>query len=377
MLSQLNNDVSVPSKVLAVFGKFEAYGVAPTRSWTRLARNGKVGDSSIVIESAIAKVNDTIVIAPSDWSFRESQEFVALAVSTAGDGASTLTLNKPLAHQVWGTKYVINRKDGTVEVIDMRNEVAVLTRSVVIRGANPSPVNPKEELFGAGLLVGKMNQFSDMGQLYLDGIAFQYFGQNLYDSYGVFFDRMGKVVKGSATVRRCTFRDGYTHAIYVRATSGAVVEDNVVFNAQGPNLLVDEVSFGFTLNNNLMIGSRILAGDDLLRASTLHIMGSLAGSTVVGNVVAGSERRGLNYVGQPCSTSVTNPSLSEHGVFANNTVHSAIIGLDLLNAKTFGPCVLVQGLTIYKNFQFHPKRRNRFAKRALQRPLPCNHFLED
>ncbi len=107
-------------------GRLELHGArAHVQSWTQLRKNASVGN--VIIETVDAvnwRVGDKIVIAPSGTKAEQAE--VRTIVNITGH---QIRLNSPLNHQHFGR---IDSIDGYV--VDMRAEVGLLTRDIVLQG---------------------------------------------------------------------------------------------------------------------------------------------------------------------------------------------------------------------------------------------------
>ena len=116
-------------------GELKLFGAPKTPSWTRLAATAAAGATQLALQvpsgSAFTwAVGDRIVIAPSGFDQNEAEERTITAVTVDGAGA-TLTLDSGLssAHEVLSETYGANGAG-----VNLRPEVTVLTRSIVMKG---------------------------------------------------------------------------------------------------------------------------------------------------------------------------------------------------------------------------------------------------
>eukprot|EP00741_Cyanophora_paradoxa_P015378 tig00020876_g14844.t1 len=351
----LSNTLNLGTKGLAVFGRLEAHGIPPLKSWTRLDGDAMPGATQVVVDGPLARLNDTIAIAAADWDANQWDRAVVVGVRLNGT-RQTLTLDRPLRHRHFGTLQTITRADGRVLTLDTRAEVAVLTRNVVIRGSDPSPVSVLEEQFGAHVLVGRYDEprasggpLVGVGRAVFDSVAFESFGQDGLDRSGVMFRNLGAAAEGAAVVRRCAFGLGYSPALSIRASAGVVLEENVAFDSIGPVFVMEETATRARIVGNVAIATRYqarTAKDNRRKMAAFSLEATdLAGSVIAGNAVGGSERGGFKYAGVQCG-----PSSGQAPVFRNNTAHSALVGVILV--ENTEPCARVSDFTVWKSWDY-------------------------
>jgi len=137
-------------------GRFQFFGQEKL-SFTKLSATAEVGANQIQVANLIERnfdgvtsaasdgqvdweVGDQIVIASSSFDYSHEDVRTITAISSAGD-SSTLTLDQPLTYRHYGEieSYAQNFAAGTQaptqqSEIDLRAEVALLSRNVVIKG---------------------------------------------------------------------------------------------------------------------------------------------------------------------------------------------------------------------------------------------------
>lgn len=136
------------AKVLAVrHGTLEIHGQPKSPTWTRLGSTAGLGTNQLVLQEPTNwQVNDTVMVTSSSFDARDAETAVITQVAKNG---SVLTLDRVLEHQHDGEFRIF---DG--QIVDMRAEVAVLSRSVVFEGANNPEDGPSEtNMYGAHIMV--------------------------------------------------------------------------------------------------------------------------------------------------------------------------------------------------------------------------------
>ncbi|MEM7489346.1 MAG: G8 domain-containing protein, partial [Pseudomonadota bacterium] len=229
----------LPPKALIVApgGRLDLHG-ADVRSWTRLEGTAPAGSTSIEVRDARGwMVGDTIAIAPTGLDAFEVEERVVTAI----DG-TVIGLDEPLTYAHFGMRQIL--PDG--DLLDMRAEVANLSRNIAIQGeADP---NESELTTGTGsehadafartahgghvtVLGGAVAriagaEFADLG---ISGTAGRH---ALWFQHGG--DRAGSYVM-SASIHH-TFRGG----IVVDRTDNLLIEENVVYDVMGHGIQLKE-----------------------------------------------------------------------------------------------------------------------------------------
>ena len=117
------------AKTLAVrSGQVELHGRAKSPPWARLAATANQGETRLQVAAEVDwQAGDEIVVASSSFLAEEVDRRTIVAVTLAG-GVSTLELDRPLDFTHLGVV-----ADFGGETVDMRAEVAVLTRNVVVQ----------------------------------------------------------------------------------------------------------------------------------------------------------------------------------------------------------------------------------------------------
>ena len=126
-------------------GKIDIFGEVRTPTWTLLASTAEKGASTITLKDAVDwRVGEQIVIATTDWDLEHSETRFITAVS--GDKL-TITLNRPLDFQHVSVRDTYG--ESNQYFIEMRGEVALLTRNVLFKGDDDSQKN----LYGAHMMI--------------------------------------------------------------------------------------------------------------------------------------------------------------------------------------------------------------------------------
>jgi cell migration-inducing and hyaluronan-binding protein len=212
-------------------GALDLFGDART-SWVHLEGTREIGASTITLERTTDwRPGDRIVIAPSSTMQADAELRTVKRVSGA-----TLDLDAPLAAIHYGRRVAFGGR-----VVDLRAEVALLTRNIVIRGDSAS------EIAGHGghvmVLAG--------GAAHLDGVELYRMGQKGVLARYAFHWHMAAHVPGQF-VRRSSVWHSFNRCFTIHGTHDALLEDNVCYDHVGHGYFMEDgIETGNTLRHNL------------------------------------------------------------------------------------------------------------------------------
>ena len=217
--------VVLPGGTLDLFGE-------PRTSWLHLDRTAGVGASAITLERSSGwRRGDRVVIAPSGMKQDDAEARTVKAV----DGA-TLVLDAPLTAVHYGQRDTIAGR-----VVDLRAEVALLTRNIVLRGDSLSEIGGH----GGHVLVHAG------GAAHLDGVELYRMGQKGALARYAFHWHMAGHVTGQF-VRRSSVWHSFNRCFTIHGTHDALLEDNVCYDHIGHGYFMEDgIETGNTLRHNL------------------------------------------------------------------------------------------------------------------------------
>ncbi len=325
--------------ILLMGGTFEAYGVVPNRVWTRLGDHAAAGTNHLTLSEAVNwRAGEQIVIAPTDfYGFGETERLTVQAVVN-----NQITLATSLQRDRWGRLQYVG-PDGmtltptnevTALTLDERAEVGVLSRRIVIQGADDRLW--QEERFGAQIMV--MNN----GVLRLDGVELRRVGQGgRLGRYPIHFHLLsyrpdGSLI-GDATAQMVTNSSVWQSAnrcIVIHGTNGVTVRNNICYDIAGHAVfLEDAVERRNLIEGNLVLRVRqppqpLLPSDrrDFRRGPSGFWLTN-PDNVVRGNVAADAEGNGFwlafpqRALG-PSKNVPIRPVNLPLGVFSHNVAHS-------------------------------------------------------
>eukprot|EP00698_Gefionella_okellyi_P011072 TRINITY_DN2904_c0_g2_i1.p1 TRINITY_DN2904_c0_g2~~TRINITY_DN2904_c0_g2_i1.p1 ORF type:complete len:3969 (+),score=910.30 TRINITY_DN2904_c0_g2_i1:483-12389(+) len=304
------------AKVLALrWGYLDIHGIPKYPTWTRLAADGKIGDTVLTLQTDMThsnwQVGDTVIITPSSRYKEHVEEAVILAIN-----GSQLTLDHALEREHWGT---FEQFDGVDT--DRRAEVAVLSHNVVIQGDTQSA----QTLYGATILISQAG--SGKGIARVSGVEFRRGGQAFRLARYPIHWHMHKDGTGSY-VRGCSMHNTYNRACTVHGTHNVHVEWNVAYNVMGHTFFIED---GIEQNNTLQYNLASMTVPSYFNLNTDQTPASFWVTNPANywrhNVAAGSDHYGfwfrlLDNPDGPSATTTVCPNKMKLGAFENNTMHS-------------------------------------------------------
>lgn len=184
------------------------------RAWTVLTALAAPGGRTLQLRDAVNwSVGDRIVVAPSGFTPAESEVVTITALN-----GNAIEVSPPLYYRHWGTTQTLGSR-----VLDARAEVGLLSRNIVIRGADDSLASN----FGGHVMV--------MGnaRAYVEGVEFVRMGQlghkGRYPFHWHWVTRTGNSAVGQY-FRNNSVHQSFHRAVVVHGTSGVTVSDNVSFD---------------------------------------------------------------------------------------------------------------------------------------------------
>ncbi|XP_062266639.1 PKHD1 like 1, tandem duplicate 1 [Platichthys flesus] len=341
------------TKTLAVReGVLDLHGIPVPLTWTHLAQTAAGGSNTLTLMKAVTwKAGAKIVIASTGDRHSQRENEVRHIASVSAD-QKTLTLTEPLQYTHLGVSVTL--PDGTV--FDARAEVGLLTRNVVVRGAEHEEWKDKIEACPDGFNTGEFatqtcfqgrfgeevgsDQFGgcimfhaprpnenlvigriEHVQIYNAGQAFR------LGRYPIHWHLMGNVDYKSY-VRGCAIHQTFNRAVTIHNTHRLLVERNVIYDIMGGAFFIEDgIETENILQYNLAVfvkQSTSLLNDDVTPAAYWV---TNPNNIVRHNAAAGGTHFGFWY---RMHTHPDGPSYDPNvcqkkvplGEFFNNTVHS-------------------------------------------------------
>ena len=260
---------------------------AAKESWTQLSQTAQAGETVLHLDEATGwEVGDRVAIASTDFDLNQAEDFTITAVA---NGGQTITLDAPLQYMHYGEIETYSNGDRSWD-LDMRAEVALLTRDVTIQGDADSAINR----YGGHTMVM-------MGaEMYISGVEFTRMGQEgIIGRYPAHWHLIGDA--SGQYIQHSSFHNTFNKGLTVHGTQNALVHENVLYEHIGHGyFLEDAAEFDNVLTYNLAINAR--ASDspqvapepsDFAAVSSFWIEN--ADNTFIGNHAAGSEFEGFRF----------------------------------------------------------------------------------
>jgi len=297
-------------------------------SWTQISQTAQSGDTSITLADVTDwQVGDTIAIAATGFDMDEAEERTITAISADG---KTITFDQPLEHSHFGEiETHDNGKRGDEFQsweMDMRAEVALLSRNVTIQGDADSA----EDGYGGHTMV--MNG----AEMHIDGVEFTQMGQEgVLGRYALHWHMLGDAT--GQYISNSSIHETYNKGITIHGTQNTWVEDNVVYDTIGHSYYFEDGSeFGNVLMNNLGMNTNAAdslenapIGSDFTEPSTYWVTNP--DNHLIGNTAAGSDGAGFWFLSQEHVEGLSSevglyddyiPRAQNPGQWVGNTSHS-------------------------------------------------------
>ncbi|MEL6233212.1 MAG: right-handed parallel beta-helix repeat-containing protein, partial [Pseudomonadota bacterium] len=256
---------------------------ASKESWTQLSQNARAGDTVLSFtEDTGWEVGDKIAIAASGHDYTEDEERTIIGISSDG---KTVTLDKPLEFDHYGVLETYSNGSETWQV-DMRAEVALLTRNVTIQGDENSIFDG----FGAHTMV--MNG----AEQHISGAEFFRVGQeDILGRYPIHWHMLGDA--SGQYVTNVSVHNSYQKGSTVHGTSNILYANNVIFDHVGHGFFMEDGSeTGNVVKYNLVFGSHASNTGQPIPTDQTDVSSywiENVSNTFIGNHAAGSEHVGF------------------------------------------------------------------------------------
>jgi hypothetical protein len=277
------------SKCLAVrAGNLTLHGRHRTPTWTQL-RTGNpltVGATSLVVAAAVNwRAGDTIIVTSSSI-YAEDVDTLTIA-SVAVDAAAETSLITTLeAAQFHHLAVVLDAHKGIGGLeVDMRAEVAVLSRDVVVEGDADSV----RYMFGAVMMLhappvpgaARSNFWLEQVEVRQAGQAFR------LGRYPVHLHMNGALPE--TYMKGCAIHHTYNRAMTMHGTNNTLVANNVAFDTMGHQFFIEDGSEEQnTYDGNLAVLARQSHALLVTDTTPANFWLTNPNNTVINNVAGGS-----------------------------------------------------------------------------------------
>uniref|UniRef100_A0A8C8RDF3 hyaluronoglucosaminidase n=1 Tax=Pelusios castaneus TaxID=367368 RepID=A0A8C8RDF3_9SAUR len=293
---------------------------------------------------------DQIVVASTDYSMYQAEEFTLLPCPECSRYQVKVKENPQFLHM-----------GDVIDGIDMRAEVGVLTRNILIKGEMEKScyAGNQCQYFNYDTFGGQIKILKNFTSVHLSHVELRQMGQQLMGSYPVHFHRCGDVdEKGGYSFR--THLEGlsihhcFSRCVTIHATNGLLIKDTIGFDTLGHCFFIEDgIEQRNVLFHNLGLVTKpgtLLPTDrnstmciaikdkvygnyvpvpatDCMAVSTFWI--AHPNNHLINNAAAGSQDAGIWYLFHKISTGdshglypETKAELTPLGIFYNNRVHS-------------------------------------------------------
>ena len=247
----------------AMGGRLQFFG-EDKLSFTKLGQTAEVGANSIVVENVIERnfdgttsaasdgqlnweVGDEIVIASSSRDYSDQEVRTINAITDLGNGTTRLTLNAILSNRHYGEIETYGNGTRTWDV-DMRAEVALLSRNVRIQGLASQDTDSNwgnRALFNTGStgdhrgISGHIMIMGTAGQISVEGVQLDRLGQTgTLGRYPIHWhlagDRTGDVLKGVSVT------NSNNRGVTVHGTHNLLIQDVVLHDVHGHGFFMED-----------------------------------------------------------------------------------------------------------------------------------------
>ena len=368
----------------AMGGRLQFFGQDKI-SFTKLGQTAEAGSNSIVVENVIERnfdgttsaasdgtlnweVGDQIVIASSTRDYDDQEVRTITAITDLGNGTTRLTLDSQLSERHYGE---IETYDNGARSIDLRAEVALLSRNVRIQGLASQDTDSNwgnRALFNTGStgdhrgISGHIMIMGTAGQISVEGVQLDRMGQTgTLGRYPIHWhlagDRTGDVL------RDVSVTNSNNRGVTVHGTHNLLIEGVVLHDIHGHGFFMEDgVETGNQYIANIALGvhkvGRTDAGGDsypdendpfivdthdFVGQNPLRFLSSSSywitnpDNTWVGNISAGVDGTGFWFILPEFAigASASNPQYNNVnanetplGLFDHNTTHSSPIGFN-------------------------------------------------
>ena len=207
------------NKAIIVAGKMKVHAQTSTTQFTRLKKNALIGEKTIEVSDTVDwKIGDTLILSSTSQNHFEV-EYIKIKSITS----QKITIETDLKYNHFGSLSPISTSQG---ILDMRGEVGLLSRKVVIKGT-------LEDDWGCRILIPGYTQADGQridGKIYLEGVLIENCGQRDTDNAALDFNRLEDTAEFNV-VSKCSIRDSAGWAINLRSSTHVKIEKNVIANS--------------------------------------------------------------------------------------------------------------------------------------------------
>ncbi|CAI7772076.1 unnamed protein product [Closterium sp. NIES-53] len=238
---------------IVVGGAVDLHGMPGSSSapaWVRLARTVAPGDKFVVVDGDVTQwpVGGTVAVASTSANMNEAETGVITYVAPMPSGGGFYVgLAKPLRFRHEGN--LQGTPDGVGGTVDIRGEVALLDRNIIIRGFKEKAPYDTD---GGHFMV-----FMTKTPQFIEGVQFLGLGnQGTLGRYPLHFHICGDNNQAHV-VRKNVIAASQQRCVVIHATSDVTIEENVAYETKGHCFITEEGSeYSNVFKRNLGINIR-------------------------------------------------------------------------------------------------------------------------
>ena len=217
--SQSEDKLFGPGVLAIDGGRLDFFGSGTNMSYSQLATTACAGDTQInVVVPVDWPLGATILMAPSG----DASEAEEAVIEALDESRTIVCLSQPLRYAHSAVVLDINGR-----VIDMRSEVALLTRSIVIQPRlGNSTSNASVQAFTTDTNVSS--------KIHMNNVAFMNMGQIRFGFHSLL---LGTCV--GCRVENCVFFGSLNRAIGLLGSSDVLIKGNVIYNSMGHGISLE------------------------------------------------------------------------------------------------------------------------------------------
>ena len=326
-------------------GTIDIHGKKRLPTWTLLESTVMSGATSLtVIEEVDWEAGETIIISPTN---NNRNNFETLTITSVSEDKKTINFEPPLQHPHFADTLTYDGK-----TFEVRAEVALITRNVLIRGDE----NSIQTKYGVHIMMrgrGVIGRFSYI-EVTRCGQAFQ------MGRYPIHFHMIGNVI--GSYIEGCSVHHSFNRGSTIHGVHYLKVIKNVYYQHLGHGIFIeDSVESNNIISENLIMRTSVsssLLGSDLKPAG---IWITRPNNFITKNRACGSEAFGFWYdlPNHPTGPSANNSICligEPLGSFSDNIAHTNTIGLRIypIYIPRTNPCGGISNNTLLDPFSQNP-----------------------
>ncbi|XP_072554374.1 cell migration-inducing and hyaluronan-binding protein-like isoform X1 [Paramormyrops kingsleyae] len=183
----------------------------------------------LVDDNSSWKPGDTVVVASTDYSMHQAEEFLILPCRTCANSQVKVQGKPAFVHM-----------GEVVDGVDMRAEVGLLSRNILIRGEMEDGCYGSEacKFFQFDTFGGHIKVERGFKAMHMQGVELQHMGQQSMGHYPVHFHMNGDVDERggydpATYVRDLSIHHTFSRCVTIHGSNGLLVQDVVGYDALG------------------------------------------------------------------------------------------------------------------------------------------------